>query len=173
MFVEQRSKKSYALIIGTYLTFFAMVAAMTSRNGRRLKETPPARDIALIGIATYRLSRLVTYDRVTSVLRQPFVEEGRGEENLEGTIQRPKGTGLQRALGELLTCSWCASVWSGTINVAAYTLFPRVGRMFLMVLAASGISEILDPVFPLLNYLAGYTKDKQDELHRRRKERTI
>lgn len=163
--MEQRPQKSYALIIAAYLSLFGMVAAMVSRNGRHRNETPPVRDIALIGIATYRLSRLISYDRVTSVLRRPFVEEGRGEESLEGTKQQPKGIGLQRALGELLTCSWCTSIWSGTFNVAAYTIFPRVGRLFLMVLAASGISEILDPIFPLLNYLAGYIRDRQNELN--------
>jgi hypothetical protein len=168
--VEAKPRQSYALIITAYLSFFGIVAALATRDGRRLKQTPPARDLALIGIATFRLSRLIAYDRVTSVLRQPFVEEGRGEENLEGTIQQPKGTGLQRSLGELLTCSWCTSVWAGALNVAAYTLFPRVGRLFLMVLASSGVAELLDPVFPLLNYLAGYTRDKQAELKRKQKE---
>ncbi len=53
------------------------------------------------------------------------------------------------------------SAWSGAFNVYIFTLFPRIGRLFLLTLAASGISEILDPIFPLLNYLSGYLQGKQ------------
>jgi hypothetical protein len=118
----------------------------------------------MIGVATYRLSRLITHDRVTSVFRLPFVEEGKGYEQIEGTQEQPKGRGLQLALGQLLNCSWCASMWAGTFNVSAYTLFPGAGRMFLMILMASGVAEFLDPLFPLLNFLAGYIRAKQQAL---------
>jgi hypothetical protein len=48
--------------------------------------------------------------------------------------------------------------------VSAYTLFPGAGRMFLMILMASGVAEFLDPLFPLLNFLAGYIRAKQQAL---------
>lgn len=47
------------------------------------------------------------------------------------------------------------SVWAGAFNVYLYTFFPRIGRLFLLIIASSGVSEILDPVFPLLNYASG------------------
>jgi hypothetical protein len=48
--------------------------------------------------------------------------------------------------------------------VGIYTLFPRTGRLFLTVLTASGIAEMLDPVFPMLNYLSGYIQEQQKQL---------
>jgi hypothetical protein len=155
---------AYALIIASYLTFFSLVAALAGRKRRLSAEFPPGRDLLIIGLATFRLSRLVAHDRVTSVLRLPFVEEGKGEEQIEGTKEQPKGRGLQLAVGQLLNCSWCASIWAGTFNVGVYTLFPRLGRLFLLVLSSSGIAEMLDPIFPMLNYLSGYIQEKQKVL---------
>lgn len=56
-----------------------------------------------LGLATYRLSRLLTYERVTTVFRLPFVDPNRGPTRPEGTRGVPKGEGLQLALGQLFT----------------------------------------------------------------------
>lgn len=153
----------YAIIMAIFLTAFGAVAASLRRNPATLSTTPPARDIVLLGIATFRLSRLLAADRVTSILRRPFVEEGVGEEQLEGVVQKPKEQGgLVQVVGELVTCPWCTSIWAAAFNVYLLTFFPRVGRLFLLVMGSSGISQLLDPVFPLLNYLSGYTEDKKE-----------
>jgi hypothetical protein len=155
---------AYALIIAVYLTFFSLVAALAGRQRKLPKQFPPGRDLLILGLATFRLSRLVAHDRVTSVFRLPFVEEGKGEEQIEGTKEQPKGRGFQLAVGQLFNCSWCTSMWAGTFNLAAYTLFPGIGRLFLLALSTSGIAEMLDPVFPMLNYLSGYIQEKQKVL---------
>jgi hypothetical protein len=161
--MKDAPRGGYAIIMAIFLTAFGVVAASLRRNPTTLSQTPPARDIALLGIATFRLSRLLTADRVTSILRRPFVEEGVGEHQLEGVVQKPKQQGgFVQAVGELVTCPWCASIWSAAFNVYLLTLFPRVGRLFLLVISSSGISQLLDPVFPLLNYLSGYTEDKKE-----------
>lgn len=169
--MKDSPKGGYAVIMAIFLTAFGAVAASLRRNPATLASTPPARDIALLGIATFRLSRLLTADRVTSVLRAPVVEEGVGEAQLEGVVQKPKQEGgMVQAVGELLTCPWCVSVWAAAFNVYLMTLFPRLGRLFLLILSSSGISELLDPVFPLLNYLSGYTQDKKTVFESRHEE---
>jgi hypothetical protein len=155
---------AYGAIIAAYLTFFSLVVGLAHYKRRLSAELPDNRALFVIGMATFRLSRLIAHDRVTSVLRLPFVEEGQGEEQIEGTQEQPKGRGLQLALGQLFNCSWCSSIWAGTFNVGIYTLFPRTGRLFLTVLTASGIAEMLDPVFPMLNYLSGYIQEQQKQL---------
>lgn len=161
--MKNAPRAGYAAIIAIYLAIFGVVAAIARRRPNTLSQTPPARDIALLGVATFRLSRLITADRVTSVLRGPFIEEGVGEEQLEGVVQRPRQDGgAIQSIGELITCPWCTSVWAAAFNVYILTLFPRIGRMFLLIMSSSGISELLDPVFPLLNYLSGYTEDKKE-----------
>ncbi|MDP9372765.1 MAG: DUF1360 domain-containing protein [Chloroflexota bacterium] len=159
--MEQRPHGAYALITGVYLAIFGAVAAAVGRNRKLSAETPPPRDLVLLGLATYRLTRILSADAVTSVVRQPFVEEGKGEEKIEGTQEQPKGSGLQRAIGQLVTCPWCTSAWAGAFNVYLFTLFPRIGRLLLLSLASSGIANLLDPVFPLLNYLSGWVQNKQ------------
>ena len=75
--MTKRPPEAYAVTIGTYLTLFSTLAALIWRR-KKLEETPPARDLAKLGIATFRFSRLITYDRVTQVLRLPFVDTGEG-----------------------------------------------------------------------------------------------
>jgi ABC-type Fe3+-siderophore transport system permease subunit len=154
--------KWYAATVGVFLSIFGVLARRLTRNPHLLPETPPSRDLFLLGVATFRLSRMVTKDRVTAVFRLPFVYEGRGEEALEGTKEEPKAeAGWRQDIGQLITCPWCASVWAGLFNTSLLIFFPRIGRYFLMTIAASGMSELLDPVFPLLNYLSGYIHDEQ------------
>lgn len=160
--MKDAPKGGYAVIMAIFFAAFAAVASALRRNPSTLSTTPPARDIALLGIATFRLSRLLTADRVTSILRAPVVEEGVGEQQIEGVVQKPKQEGgIVQAAGELVTCPWCISVWAAAFNVYLLTLFPRLGRLFLLIMSSSGISQLLDPVFPLLNYLSGYTEDRK------------
>jgi hypothetical protein len=165
--MENRSYGAYSFITVVYLVFFTLLASLVRRTKGTTKEVAGA-DIFLLGLATYRLSRLISYDRVTQYLRFPFIEPGKGAEQIEGTREEPKGQGLQHAIGQLLTCAYCSSVWAGTFNSAIYLLSPRVGRLFLLSMASSGLSEILDPIFPLLSYLSGYVnkveQTKQEEM---------
>ncbi len=101
--MKNRPHTAYAFIVAVYLALFGGVAARICRDPKILTETPAPRDLALLGIATYRLSRLLAFDRVTSVFRLPFVEEGKGTQHLEGTQEQAKGSGLQLALGQLFT----------------------------------------------------------------------
>ncbi|CAN5224674.1 hypothetical protein BH23CHL1_BH23CHL1_15060 [soil metagenome] len=163
--MNDNPRGAYAIIMAIFLTIFGAVAAALRRNPATLSQTPPARDIVLLGIATFRMSRLIVADRVTSIVREPVVEEGEGEEQLEGVTQKPKEEGgIVQAVGELITCPWCVSVWAGAFNVYLLTLFPRTGRLFLLVMSSSGIAHLLDPLFPLFNYLSGYVHSKQEAL---------
>jgi hypothetical protein len=165
--MENRSYGAYSFITVVYFVFFTLLASLIRRTTGTKKEVAGA-DIFLLGLATYRLSRLISYDRVTQYLRFPFIEPGKGAEQIEGTREEPKGEGLQYVIGQLLTCAYCSSVWAGTFNSAIYLLSPRVGRLFLLSMASSGLSEILDPIFPLLSYLSGYVnkieQTKQEEM---------
>lgn len=165
--MDQLPYKSYAATVGVFLSIFGLLARRIARNPQLLPETPPSRDLFLLGVATFRLSRLITKDRVTAVFRLPFVYEGRGEEALEGTKEEPRASrGWRQDIGQLITCPWCASVWAGLFNTSLLVFFPRIGRYFLLTVAASGMSELLDPVFPLLNYLSGFVHDEQQIIER-------
>src|SRR4051812_28443305 len=82
----------------------SVVAAKRARGGLPQRYSPW--DLLTAGAATHKISRLVTKDRVASVFREPFVTDqeraGHGE-----VSAKPKGRGIQRAIGELLTCPHC------------------------------------------------------------------
>jgi hypothetical protein len=130
----------------TFATVFhgAMAAAVAGakRSGRDLPERVEAGDVVLIGTASYKLSRLISKQKVTAFVRAPFTElEGKGAPaELE---ERPRGTGLRRALGELLVCPYCLGLWaSGGFHVGL--LFaPRATRFSASVLTAMSISDFL------------------------------
>ncbi|MFE2537114.1 DUF1360 domain-containing protein [Streptomyces sp. NPDC059371] len=68
----------------------------------------------MLGTATYKVSRLVTKGKVTSFLRAPFA---RRQEAVGGSevMDEPRRQGAVRhAVGELLSCPFCASSWVAT-----------------------------------------------------------
>src|SRR3982751_1904105 len=99
--------RAYAQIMGTWaggLTAAAMLARLLGRDPRG--ET--ALDLFVLSAATFKASRTVARDEVTSFLRAPFVE---GEAH-SGTDEEPVETGdMQQAIGELVTCSRCIGTW--------------------------------------------------------------
>ncbi len=56
----------------------------------------------------------------------------------------PKGTGVQRALGELVSCPTCIGTWIAAGSVYGLRVAPRPTRAFLAFMAAGGIAELLD-----------------------------
>jgi hypothetical protein len=160
--MQKQSQIPYTIITLVYATLFMLLANLVRRSTKTM-EKPTGAEIFLIGVATYRLSRVISHDRVTQYLRMPFIETGKGTEQVEGTQEEPKGEGLRRAIGELVTCTYCSSVWAATFNSAIYYLLPRTGRLFLFSMAGSGLAELLDPLFPLFSYLSGYMKKKEEQ----------
>ncbi len=101
--MQDRPHGSYALITGAYAALLAAVAHRVQHDPKLLTEVPPLRDLFLLGLASYQLSRLAAYDKVTSVFRLPFVQEGKGPLHPEGTQEEAKGSGIQLAIGQLVT----------------------------------------------------------------------
>jgi hypothetical protein len=91
---EARPLASYAGFVAVHNAAFvgALVAARLA--GRKLA-SPGVGDVALFGVATHKLSRLLAKDKVTAALRSPFAEiEGDG--GPAKVEQHPRGTGLRR-----------------------------------------------------------------------------
>ena len=139
---ERPPLAAYATFATVFHAAMAGAVATAKRSGRDLPQRVEAGDIVLIGMASYKLSRLISKKKVTAFVRAPFTElEGKGgPAELE---ERPRGTGLRRALGELLVCPYCLGLWaSGGFHVGL--LFaPRATRFSASVLSAMSISDFL------------------------------
>ena len=91
-------------------------------------------------LATYRLTRLVTTDRVTRSLRDKLLERW----GVKTVPTIPFGTRAVRTpFGELLTCDWCVSIYVGAAVIAARTLAPRAWRPIARALASSAVAGVI------------------------------
>lgn len=147
---------AYAAIVGTFMAGLGAVSGVAAVKGRPPYELS-ATDLALLGLATFKASRTVARDKVTSFVREPLVEG----EAYDGEDELPVQTGdLQQALGELVTCTRCVGTWLGAGLASMQVLAPRTGRLLTTVLAAGALNDFL---------LAGFSAltSKSNELEER------
>jgi hypothetical protein len=139
---EARPIGSYGVILGIYAAMVGVLTLVVRRRRAPLPVRPAAADVALLGIATYRLSRLVTKDSVTAVVRAPFTqfEEAAGEGEVNESV---RGTGWHHAVGELLSCPFCVAQWVATAFAFGLVLAPRATRLAATVLTAVTASDWL------------------------------
>ncbi len=102
--------------------------------------------LVLLGLATFRLTRLLVYDKITAFIRAPF-HEIREEVNSEGSMEHVlyvKGTGIRAFLGELLSCHWCTGVWCAIVLYLGSLFFPAVFHPIAYILAIAAIGALLE-----------------------------
>jgi hypothetical protein len=133
------------------LTYSAVLGGVLFGLGeKRLKWQPSSMDVAMLGAATHKLSRIITKDFVTAPIRAPFTrrhaKEGAGE-----VSDLPRGSQLQSSIGYLLTCPYCAGPWLGTGLGALLSWRRNPTRFVLRVLTAVTISDFLHLAYSRLN----------------------
>jgi hypothetical protein len=106
-----------------------------------------ALDFLALSAATFKASRTISRDKVTSFIREPFVEG----EAYDGD-ERPAGEGMQRALGELVTCTRCVGTWVAAGLGTAQVVTPRFGRLLTWTLAAAAANDFLQTGFVALEH---------------------
>jgi hypothetical protein len=139
---RQRPLGAYTGLIATFLASITVFIAWFSRSGRTAPERPDAGDLALITVATHKLSREVTKSRVGSAVRAPFTrfqhDEGPGE-----VSEAAQGAGLRRAIGELLICPYCVGEWIAATFVAGLLVAPRATRWIAAIFVALTGSDLM------------------------------
>jgi hypothetical protein len=132
--------RGYAGVIAAFASASTAAFVLAARRG--LPDRIGPADLALLSVATHHAARLVTKDKVTSVARAPFAEyEGSGD---PGEVrEHPRGHGIQKAVGELLTCPYCIGQWIALAGVTGLVLAPRPTRAIASVLTVSAASDYL------------------------------
>lgn len=138
---EEQLLAEYATMLGFYLTSVVVLTGIAVEQNR-LPRKFGALDLALLGIATHKLSRIVAKDRITSILRAPFVSyiRGAGAGEVE---EEPRGRGIQRGIGHLISCPYCTAPWCATALSFGLLFAPRVTRFFAGILASVAMSDFL------------------------------
>ena len=94
---EQPPYRAYATIVGTFLAGLGAVSGIAAARDRPQQELT-AIDLALLGLATFKASRTVARDKVTSFVREPFVEgEAYDGEDEQPTHETEHEAGDRRA----------------------------------------------------------------------------
>jgi hypothetical protein len=140
---------SYGVLAGVFNLIFAAFLLVSRGLGRPLPERIEAKDVVLLGMATHKLSLVAAQDAVASPLRAPFTELEE-KESPKKTEEKPRGTGLQRSVGELLTCKFCLSVWLASFFTYGLVLVPRVTRLVATIFAVVTISDHLHQAYKAL-----------------------
>jgi len=140
---EHRPLAGYASLTLTFGAAMATALAAARATGRELPERPRTGDIVLTGVATQKVARLVSHDRVTSFLRAPFTEYqgGSGHGEVE---ERPRGRGVRLALGELVVCPYCISQWVVGGFAVGSIFAPRTTRWLTAMWTAQALADTLN-----------------------------
>src|SRR5919198_3530973 len=136
---------SYATIMGGFVGLLG-AAGLASRVLRRDPQCQTALDLVVLAGASFKASRTLARDEVTSWLREPFVRgrahSGEGEEPVQG--------GMEQAIGELVTCPRCVGTWIAAGLASTQILAPRFGRLLTWSLGAAAANDFLQAGFSAL-----------------------
>lgn len=139
---------AYATLIGAFnVGMLAFLVAAERRE--RLPDRFPTRDLALLAVGSFKVSRLIAKDRVTSALRAPFTryqdDIGHGE-----VAEAARGKGMQRAIGELLVCDYCLDQWTAAGYLGGYIAAPRVTRALAALFTVYAAADVLQLTYARL-----------------------
>ena len=140
---------SYAVLVGVFNLFFVLFLLLARIAGRPIPERVKLGDIVLFGVATHKLSWIITRDAITAPLRAPFteLEEVKSPTNVQ---EKPRETGLQRSLGELLTCRFCLGMWISAFFAYGLVLFPATTRLVGAIFSMLTVSDHLHQIYKAL-----------------------
>lgn len=103
-------------------------------------------EFILLCLASFRLTRLLVFDKITEFIRRPF-HEAIEEELSDGTVEeyiQLKGTGLRRWIGELLSCYWCTGIWSTAFLYLLYEFYSPLSEPLIVIFAIAGLAAIIE-----------------------------
>jgi hypothetical protein len=125
---DERPLGGYGVLTSGFCVLFAGALVAGTRSGRELPERIAIQDVVLGGIATHKLSRLITKDKVTGFARAPFTrfQEKAGHGEVE---EAARGHGLRKAIGELLVCPYCMAQWVAGAFTLGFAFAPRLTRL--------------------------------------------
>lgn len=84
-------------------------------------------EFTFISLASFRLIRLFTYDKIMDFMRGPL---SRNE------------NGIGRTLYEIIICPWCTGIWVTLVVIVVYFFIPY-GNIFIFIVGISGVASLI------------------------------
>jgi hypothetical protein len=138
----ERPLGSFLALMSAYGGLVTTASLLLRSAGRGLPHRIGSRDLVLLAVATFKLSRVMAKDPVTSPLRAPFTKfkSQAGEAELDEEVV---GKGPQKAIGELVTCPFCLDQWIATALTLGWLANPRLARLVASTLTVVTAADVL------------------------------
>jgi hypothetical protein len=140
---------SYVVLLTVYSVAFAALMAEVKRKEEQ-HHAPKKMDwceLAIASLAVFQTSRTLSKGWVTIPLRAPFAKYEKPSALPSEVHEKPRGKGLQRVIGELLTCPFCLGSWVGLGFGYGKVFAPRATQTLTGIAATSAISNFLHIVY--------------------------
>ncbi len=139
---QERALGGYVMLMGAFAGLTAGFAGWLRRSRRSLPDHATPSDLMLVTVATHKVARVITRDRVMSTVRAPFTQfqDDAGPSEVD---ERARGRGLRRAIGELLICPYCLDMWVASGFVAGLIVAPRATRWIAAVFTVLTGADVL------------------------------
>lgn len=135
-------------LIGLFWSLLAVTALVKRGN---IRTTTNALDFAMLGLATFRMGRLIAFDKVAEPLRAPFTETVPDDSGAGDTVVAA-GRGPREKIGELLSCPICAGTWIAAGLVYGLQFFPTPTRLLITIMSAIGFAEVVNAATEALTW---------------------
>lgn len=131
------------IIFGLFFLGIVLVGADWLYTSGNFIPYIPLGDFVLISLATFRLTRLVSYDIITQFIR-------------DGLARYEKGT-FMGTLGALINCPWCTGLWFAFFVTFFYFIHP-LAWFVIVILAIAGVASTFQLTANLLGWSAELKK---------------
>ncbi len=137
-----------------FLAFLFMGTIILDGEAYKAYGSLTAFDLALMVLATFRLTRLFVYDKITAFFREQFLDVVEGREGM--ALVKPE-KGPRRTLADLFSCPWCIGMWAAGTVTFFYLLTPYAFFVILM-LAIGALGTLLQLVANMIGWKAEQLK---------------
>lgn len=103
-------------------------------------------EVIIMGLASFRLTRLIVYDKIFEFIRRPFFDElsEMSESGETEVYYVPKPKGIKNIIGEMLSCYWCFGIWATLFLLLLDWFAPAAGNILILLLAVAAVGSIIE-----------------------------
>jgi hypothetical protein len=143
-----------------FLAFLFMGTVILDGEAYKSYETLTILDFMLMVLATFRLTRLFVYDKITAFFREQFFNVVETKNGI--TLVKPE-RGPRRTLADLLSCPWCFGMWAASTVAFFYLLTPYTFFVVLM-LALGALGTLLQILANMIGWKAEQLKGEVEDM---------
>jgi hypothetical protein len=152
--LDSDARQARATKLTLMSVFLGVLGTFATRLVRADRDvTPRPFELLLLGLASFRVGRMIAFEGVAAPIREPFTET-RPDASGAGQTVVASGRGARRVFGELVSCPICVGTWVAAGLVYGLHLLPRPTRLFLTIMGTTGVAELCYSVTEALDWNA-------------------